>query len=116
DELDRDRNNILDWWISIRTQQLVNLTTSSLESFSPFQAARAIEEYINELSTWYLRRSRDRKGAEFYSTLYKVLKTTAKLMAPFTPFFADTVWQILRKEEDPASVHLADWPAVTPRI
>ncbi len=110
DNLDSDRNNILDWWILIRTQNLVNLVTDSLEKFSPFAAARGIEEFINDLSTWYLRRSRERRTPEFYSTLYKVIRTLSKLMAPFTPFYAESLWQVVRKEDDPLSVHLCDWP------
>ncbi len=113
DDLNSDRNNILDWWILIRTQKLVNLVTNSLESFSPFQAARSIEEFINDLSTWYLRRSRERRTPEFYSTLYKVIKTLAKVLAPFTPFFAENIWQTVRQEDDVVSVHLTDWPTVT---
>ena len=106
-------SDLLDQWISVYTQSLINNVTASLERFDVFRASRMIEQYINELSTWYVRRSRDRKGPEFYTTLYHALKQVTKILAPFTPFLAETIWQVLKLDTDEESVHLADWPEVT---
>jgi isoleucyl-tRNA synthetase len=102
--------DLLDEWVSLACQDLVNNVTDSLEKYDVFKAARIIEDFINELSTWYVRRSRERKGPEFYQTLYYVLKKLAKLIAPFVPFLAENIWQVLRLDTDEESVHLADWP------
>lgn len=102
--------DVLDEWILAKLQDLVNQVTTSLEKFDVFRAARTIEEFIQELSTWYVRRSRERKGAAVYQTLYEVLTTLAKLLAPFTPFIADGIWQVLKTEIDSVSVHLEKWP------
>ncbi len=104
--------DVMDQWVSYRCQELVNTVTDCLTNYDVFHAARALEEFINELSTWYVRRSRDRKSSEFYETLYYVLKKVTKLLAPFVPFFAENVWQILKLETDEESVHLSDWPSV----
>jgi isoleucyl-tRNA synthetase len=105
-----DNVSILDKWILIRLQELVNDATKSLDNYDIFKASRNIERFISELSTWYVRRSRDNKGPAVYQTLYQVIKTLAQLLAPFTPFFAERIWQTLRNEDDPESVHLSDWP------
>ncbi|HYE22555.1 MAG TPA: class I tRNA ligase family protein [Verrucomicrobiae bacterium] len=105
-----DRVSELDKWVLVRMQNLTNEVTNSLENYDVFKASRNIETFINELSTWYVRRSRDAKGPAVYQTLYDVLKNLAILMAPFVPFLADTIWQVLKQETDPESVHLADWP------
>ena len=70
---------------------------------------------MDDLSTWYLRRSRDRiKDGDIGAkgTLYTVLKTVAKILAPFAPFTAEDVWQKLKNTSDEESVHLAKWPTV----
>jgi isoleucyl-tRNA synthetase len=103
--------DILDEWILGKAQELVNEVTASLDNFDAFRPSRKIEEFINELSTWYVRRSRERKGPAVYQTLYAVLKTLSLVMAPFTPFLAESIWQVLKTDQDPVSVHLADWPA-----
>ncbi len=109
-EKETDALDVLDQWILAKTQELVNSVTESLDNFDAFRASRSIEDFINELSTWYVRRSRERKGPAVYQTLYKVLKTLSLLMAPFTPFLAENIWQVLRQENDAESVHLAVWP------
>jgi len=108
--------DVLDQWIMAKTQELVNDVTKSLDGYDPFRAARRVEEFISELSTWYVRRSRDRKGAAVYQTLYNVLKTLSMVMAPFTPYLAESVWQQLRAKDDAESVHLAYWPETTPSV
>jgi isoleucyl-tRNA synthetase len=104
--------DVLDLWIQAKTQALVNEVSANLDSFDVFHAAREIEQFINDLSTWYVRRSRDRKSPDVYQTLFDVLQTLAKLLAPFAPFFAENLWQALRQDDDAESVHLASWPEV----
>ncbi len=103
-------SDVLDKWILTKTKELVNEVTTGLDNYDAFKPTRKIEEFINELSTWYVRRSRERKGPDVYQTLYEVLKTMSLLLAPFTPFLAESIWSVLRLESDPESVHLAKWP------
>jgi isoleucyl-tRNA synthetase len=90
--------------------------TESLEKFDPVGATGEIEKFVDDLSLWYIRRSRDRVGPAkesendsnaFYSTTYYILATLCKLLAPFTPFLADVMYINLTKND---SVHLVDWP------
>jgi len=99
--------NILDKWILLRLNEVVGKATNSLEKYDPYNSSEAIDKFVDDLSLWYLRRSRDRRTPDFYSTMYFVLCTLAKLLAPFTPFLADIIYTNLTKEE---SVHLTDWP------
>ena len=114
---------ILDRWIVSLLNQLVCDVTKYLEDFDAVSASRAIESFVNDLSTWYVRRSRDRVGPTAengddknacHQTLYEVLVTLMKLLAPFTPFLAEEIYKNLT-DDPPAgeageSVHLADWP------
>ncbi len=105
--------NILDQWILIRLNELIKLTTENLDNYKLLEPTRAIRDFVDDLSTWYLRRSRERikEGDEdAKQTLYFVLKTISKLLAPFTPFYAEELYQKLRTEEDLESVHLDVWP------
>lgn len=110
------RENVLDSWILIRLNQTLGLVTQSLERYDAFTACSEIEKFVDDISLWYVRRSRNRVGpaAEsekereaFYSTIYFVLYNLVKIMAPFTPFMSDVIYKNLTKEE---SVHLTDWP------
>ena len=106
-------NNILDQWILARLDQLVETMTAKLEDYKMFEPVRAYREFIDDLSTWYLQRSRDRikdGEKEAKQTLYFTLKTSAKLLAPFAPFAAEDLYKKLRKDSDLESVHLCDWP------
>lgn len=112
--------NILDKWILARRDELVKTVTKHLESYEPMAACMAIEEFVADLSNWYVRRSRRRfwdKGEadesakqQAYGTLYSVLKDTVKLMAPLMPFLSEAIYQNLKAEGEPESVHLTDWP------
>lgn len=113
----RQSPHVLDQWIIALTDQLVTEVTENLEHYRMMEASRAIREYAAELSQWYIRRSRDRFKSDDESdrayalaTTREVLLTLAKVMAPFTPFFAEDMYQQLRHEHDVVSVHLADWP------
>ena len=109
---------VLDRWILSRLNRMIEIVTESLSDYRPCNAAQAIESFVNELSTWYVRRSRSRVGVSandqkdkesFYFTLYQVLVNLTKLLAPFNPFIAEEIFKNLTGKE---SVHLEDWPQV----
>lgn len=103
--------NILDEWVAARTQALINSVTKHLDSYDTVRATREIGDFVNDLSTWYIRRSRGRKDEGFFVTLYYSLIELSKIIAPFMPFLAEKIYQNLHSpggyEE---SVHLTDWP------
>ncbi|MEM2568755.1 MAG: class I tRNA ligase family protein, partial [Candidatus Bathyarchaeia archaeon] len=111
----------LDRWILSRLNVLIKGVTKYLEDFNPYDAAISIERFVNELSTWYIRRSRRRfwkserdedKNAA-YTTLYTCLTTLIKLLAPFIPFLTEEIYQNIVRSvnpEAPESVHHNDWP------
>jgi len=109
--------SVLDWWIISRLNGLIKIVTESLDKYDAFTASHAIEDFVvNDLSAWYVRRSRDRvspsaddkKDKEAcFQTLYQVLVTLTKILSPFTPFLAEEIYKNLTNEE---SVHLTDWP------
>ncbi len=113
----------LDRWIVSELNQLIMDVDSALDSYDPTEAGRKIEGFVDELSNWYVRRSRrrfwksenDTDKLSAYNTLYQCLVTLSKLLAPFTPFLADELYQNLVCSvlpEAPASAHLADFPVV----
>jgi isoleucyl-tRNA synthetase len=102
-----DKVTVLDRWILAKTTYLSTYVTSELNNYNTVRATRAIEDYINELSTWYLRRSRGRKDQEFFATLHHCLLVLSKLMAPITPYISELIYKNLDGKE---SVHLEDWP------
>lgn len=106
--------NILDRWILDELDGLVSINTQYLDEYKLLEPTREIREFIGNLSTWYLRRSRERikeGDEEAKGTLYFILKTLAKLLAPLAPFAAEDIWHKLKIENDEESVHLAKWPA-----
>ena len=106
-------DNILDQWILARLDELTEMTTKNLDNYKLLEPVRAMRDFIGDLSTWYLRRSRERikeGDREAKMILYFVLKTLAKLLAPFAPFAAEDLWLRLRNERDAGSVHLESWP------
>ncbi len=115
--------NPLDRWILARLNTVIARTTDSLEKFDAFAATLIIEPFIDDLSNWYVRRSRrrfwrseldaDKQAA--YATLYHVLVKLAKLLAPFTPFVTEVIYQNLVTGVYPdahMSIHHTDYPAV----
>jgi isoleucyl-tRNA synthetase len=111
----------LDSWLLSELNVLVREVTAGYETYEVTRATRPIQDFVEKLSTWYLRRSRrrfwksesdaDKQAA--YSTLYTALVTVAKLLAPAMPFLADELYQNLVCSADataPESVHLAKWP------
>ncbi|MDZ4205977.1 MAG: class I tRNA ligase family protein, partial [Patescibacteria group bacterium] len=103
----------MDEWIFARLNDLVSFSTLKLDEYKLLEPTRAIKDFVDDLSTWYLRRSRERiknENVEAKQTLYVVLKELTKLMAPFAPFVSEDLYQKLRTENDPESVHLENWP------
>ncbi|MDO8751880.1 MAG: isoleucine--tRNA ligase [Dehalococcoidia bacterium] len=111
----------LDRWIRSEMEQLVKEVTELLEEYNPTDAARRIEDFVDVLSDWYVRRSRrrfwksenDQDKLSAYNTLYTCLTTLAKLLAPFAPFVSEEMHRnlVLTAYSDaPESVHLAGWP------
>ncbi|MFC2017372.1 isoleucine--tRNA ligase [Chloroflexota bacterium] len=111
----------LDRWIISELNQLIIDVDSALGSYNPTEAGRKIENFVDGLSNWYVRRSRrrfwksenDADKLAAYTTLYQCLVTLSKLLAPFTPFLAEELYQNLVCSvfpEAPNSVHLADFP------
>ncbi len=111
----------LDKWIISELNQLIVDVDSALDAYNPTEAGRRIESFVNDLSNWYVRRSRrrfwksenDADKLLAYTTLYKCLVTLSKLLAPFIPFLADELYQNLVcsvVSDAPDSVHLADFP------
>jgi len=110
-----ESDNLLDKWILSRLNQVTSEITNSMEAYDMALAARPIDLFVDDLSTWYLRRSRDRikdNEAEAKNTLYFVLKNFARALAPFAPFTAEDIWQRLKTDADTESVHLAEWREV----
>jgi isoleucyl-tRNA synthetase len=109
---------VLDRWLLSELHTLVRDVTNALEGFDSALAGRRIAAFIDDLSNWYVRRSRRRfwegpgtpDGAAAFATLHECLETLTRLMAPVTPFLTDYVWAVLRADDAPESVHLASWP------
>jgi len=111
----------MDRWIISELNRLVGEVTNSLDSYDLTSATRRIEEFVDNLSNWYVRRNRrrfwksqsDADKLAAYSTLYRCLVTLSQLLAPFTPFIAEELYQNLCRSVDPEareSVHLSDFP------
>lgn len=111
------KSHVLDVWVVSRMEELKETVSSSLEKYDITTACQSIEQFIDELSNWYVRRSRrrfwksenDTDKFEAYETLHYILLETSKLLAPFMPFLADKLYRGLNGSEE--SVHLADFPA-----
>src|SRR5690606_6653809 len=106
---------LLDRWALAELHRTVAEVTSALEVFDTQRAGRRLADFLDDLSNWYVRRSRRRfwQGSrEAFATLYECLETVTRLMAPITPFVTDYLWDVLRAEDQPVSVHLAAWPEV----
>jgi len=128
------KENLLDKWIISELQLLIKNVDEKLEKYDVYGAAKPIESFIDNLSNWYIRRSRkrfwksenDTDKKEAYETLHYVLVTLSKLMAPFTPFVAEEIYRNLQNpsfnfspskgEEDIFSVHLADFPMADEKL
>lgn len=119
--LDYDTLNRMDQWILSRLHTLIQTVDTHLENYRIFEASRELQAFVDDLSNWYVRRSRDRfwqsdmpqDKINAYKTLHTALVTLAKLSAPFIPFMAEQIYQNLVCSVDktaPISVHLCDFP------
>lgn len=117
----------LDRWLLSELNRLVVEVTEDLEQYNPTDAGRAIQAFVDDLSNWYVRRSRRRfwKGESdadkraAYHTLYTALTTLSRLLAPFTPFLAEELYGNLVRSaypDAPVSVHLDAWPEADPSL
>ena len=116
-ESSRSGSHVLDRWILARLDELVDETTTGYEKYELDKATRPLTLFIDDLSAWYVRRSRDRfkeerTKKEALATLRYVLRTLSIVMAPAMPFLAEEIFQKVREDSDPESVHLADWPEI----
>ncbi len=110
---------LLDRWALSELTIVTSEVTTALEEFDSAAAGRRLATFVDDLSNWYVRRSRRRfwdgpgtpEGAAAFATLYQCLETLTRLMAPIVPFLTEYVWGILRGEQDADSVHLTGWPA-----
>ena len=110
--------NPLDRWLLSITQKLKSDVSVALDNYDLSGAIDPIISYIDQLNNWYIRRSRrrfwksenDSDKTEAYEALYIALKTFSQVAAPFIPFITESMWQNLRNEDDPISVHLSDYP------
>jgi isoleucyl-tRNA synthetase len=115
----------LDRWILSELNRTCATVIERMDAYDNYGACQQITEFVDALSNWYVRRSRDRFWAadkrdvaklDAYWTLYECLVTTTKLVAPFVPFIAETIWQNLKRgtgsggQGDSESVHLCDYP------
>ena len=123
DYVEPRKRSLMDRWALSQLQSTTRTVTEKLDAYDVTTAGRALDEFVDELSNWYVRRSRrrfwkgeddlDKKAA--HSTLYECLVAIAKLSAPFTPFVAEALYQNLvvnAYPRAPESVHLALWPEV----
>ncbi|HAI86505.1 MAG TPA: isoleucine--tRNA ligase, partial [Firmicutes bacterium] len=107
---------VIDRWLLSRLAELVRRVTDLMDGYDITAAGRKIEQFVDDLSNWYVRRCRRRYWASemtrdkeaAYLTLHEALATIARLVAPFTPFLADEIYGNL--EPNRGSVHLADYP------
>ncbi len=116
----------LDRWILAELNDLVQTTTTALENYDAMAPTQALESFVDNLSNWYLRRSRrrywktemDSDKVAAYLTLYEALTTLTRLLAPYLPYLAEQLYQNLARTQDanaPESVHLCDWPVAEAR-
>jgi isoleucyl-tRNA synthetase len=109
--------HVLDRWMRSRLHRTVRTVTDALEGFDALAGAQALAELVDDLSNWYVRRSRPRfwksSDASAHATLHEALLVIAQLLAPFCPFVTDAMYGNLAQTE--TSVHLTDWPVADER-
>ena len=124
-ELEYDKLSVMDKWLLSKLNTVVTEVDTNLENYRIPEAARALQAFVDDMSNWYVRRSRERfwaKGMEqdkinAYMTLYTALVTVAKAAAPMIPFMTEDIYQNLVRSLDPEapeSIHLCDFPKANP--
>ncbi|MFA6018113.1 MAG: isoleucine--tRNA ligase [Patescibacteria group bacterium] len=112
--------HVLDQWITARLTETLKIETEAMERYDLADASRTLQHFVTDLSTWYVRRSRDRvkndgeDRAEALATLRSTLVTFAKMTAPFMPFLAEMVYRDVTGADESDSVHLQAWPETRP--
>jgi len=117
----REATGLLDRWIIARLNEVIAQVTGRLDDYDAYGATLAVEPFLDDLTNWYVRRSRrrfwkseqDADKSAAYATLYHILTTLCRLLAPFVPFVTEVMYQNLVRSVDPQapeSVHHADWP------
>lgn len=125
--LEYDKLSVMDKWLLSKLNTVVKEVDDNLGSYKIPEAARALQDFVDDMSNWYVRRSRERfwaKGMEqdkinAYMTLYTALVTVSKTAAPMIPFMTEDIYQNLVRSIDkdaPESIHLCDFPAVSEKI
>ena len=121
--LEYDKLSVMDKWLLSKLNTVVKMVDNNLDNYRIPEAARALQDFVDEMSNWYVRRSRERfwaKGMEqdkinAYMTLYTALVTISKAAAPMIPFMTEDIYQNLVRSVDknaPESIHLCDFPEV----
>ena len=119
--LDYDKLSVMDKWLLSKMNSMVKAVDDNLDNYRIPEAARALDEFVDEMSNWYVRRSRERFWAKdmpqdkinAYMTLYTALVTVSKAAAPMIPFMTEEIYQNLVRSVDntaPESIHLCDFP------
>jgi isoleucyl-tRNA synthetase len=106
-----DSSNLLDRYVLAKTGELVAAVTEQMDGYDISAACQSVRSYLDALTNWYVRRSRDRFWSgdrDAFDTLYTVLETLARVIAPLAPMTAEEIWRGLTGER---SVHLASWPS-----
>lgn len=112
------RDNLMDRWIQSSLARLEQQVTEAMDRYDLQASVRPFVQFIDDLTNWYIRRSRrrfwksddDSDKMQAYATLYNVLLGLSKIAAPFTPFISETIYQNLKTDAMPESVHLCDFP------
>lgn len=115
---------VLDRWLLSELNEVVRDVTKAMEEFDTTGAGRRLTAFVDDVSNWYVRRSRRRfwggadtpEGSAAFATLFEALETVTLLMAPIVPFLTEHVWSALRRPEAADSVHLASWPRVNEEL
>jgi isoleucyl-tRNA synthetase len=126
-KLEVDKLPVMDKWLLSKLNTLVQTVDNNLENYKITETARALQDFVDDMSNWYVRRSRERfwaKGMEqdkinAYMTLYTTLVTVAKVAAPMIPFMSEEIYRNLvctLDKEAPISVHLCDYPVSNPAL
>jgi isoleucyl-tRNA synthetase len=111
--------NVLDRWVLTRLDEMIGEATQGFDRYDTVRATRPMRAFVDDFSTWYVRRSRDRIKSDdaadkdrALATMRYVLREFSKVIAPVMPFIAEEIYQEVRTEDEPVSVHLTDWPKV----
>jgi isoleucyl-tRNA synthetase len=119
----RESKHVLDRWIVARFDEMLTTVTEAFDRYDITHATRPLREFIEDFSTWYVRRSRNRvKGEDAaekvaaLSTMRYILREFSKVIAPVMPFIAEEIFQSVKTDSDPESVHLSEWPEIKKKL